>query len=144
MNMDRLRQLLKTYGASPDRWPDEDRDAARKLLAENPDARRWLSAEASLDEMLNTFEVDVPVELKHRILARIPETSNDMLDRLIDWIIPSRDHLWRPVVVAIIPLVAGIVIGGTVRIGDTADDADIWQEEIYVMALNADDAGVAQ
>ncbi|MBD3649467.1 MAG: hypothetical protein HUJ31_18900 [Pseudomonadales bacterium] len=145
MNKDRLRQLVSTYGASPARWPEEEREAAARFVEANPEVREALSREAALDELLDTFNVDVPHDLRNRILARIhDETSTDFADRLIDWIIPPRRYLWRPVLAAMVPLVTGIVLGGALRLEEAVDDADIWQEEIYVMALNFDETETRQ
>jgi hypothetical protein len=53
MSLDRLRALLEAYGADPDRWPPEERNAALALLAQTPEAQRWRDASARLDALLD-------------------------------------------------------------------------------------------
>lgn len=52
MSLARLRALLEAYGANPDHWPPEERDAALSLLAQSPEAQRWREASARLDGLL--------------------------------------------------------------------------------------------
>ncbi len=73
MSLARLRALLDAYGANPDRWPPEERDAGRALLAHSPQAQRWRDASAQLDAFLDLAPADVASPaLIERILAVTP------------------------------------------------------------------------
>lgn len=84
MTLQRLRQLLDAYGATPDRWPAEERAAALALLASSVEARAQRDAAARLDTLLDLAPVVPPsVELAARILTATPvqetraESSNE-------------------------------------------------------------------
>ena len=74
MPLARFRALLDAYGANPDRWPPEERDAARALLAQSPHAQRWRDASAQLDAILDLAPAGATASaLVERILAAAPE-----------------------------------------------------------------------
>jgi len=77
MSPERLRALLDAYGANPERWPPQEREAARTLLAQSPEARRWQDAGAQLDALLDRAPASIasPVLLE-RIVAALPEPGN--------------------------------------------------------------------
>jgi hypothetical protein len=73
MTLQRLQQLLDTYGAGPERWPAEDRAAALALLAHSAEARAQRDKAARLDALLDLAPVVHPsAELAARILAAAP------------------------------------------------------------------------
>jgi hypothetical protein len=73
MTLDRLGDLLDTYGAQPERWPDAERAAAVALVAASHDARARRDAAAALDAMLDRAPVMTPsAALADRILAGAP------------------------------------------------------------------------
>ncbi len=141
MEMERFEQLLAAYGASFQRWPAEERDAAQILLQSSEEARRLHAQTAALDRMLDAWQVEPPDDLRERILAQLPRTVRTPLDRFVDWLMPDMEHMgaqvWRPALVAAIPLLVGIILGSTLDIvSDGTDSPEVWQEEIYLMALN--------
>lgn len=70
MNAERLEQLIEAYGASPRRWPEAERAAAERLLAERPELRAGLAAAADLDHWLDTAPRPRPSTALHdRVLA---------------------------------------------------------------------------
>jgi len=77
MSLTRLRALLDAYGADPDRWPPEERDAGRALLARLPQAQRWQDASAQLDALLDRAPVVIASPaLVERVLAAAPQRAN--------------------------------------------------------------------
>lgn len=52
MALARFRTLIETYGASPERWPEAAREAARALLDRSPEAREARADAAVLDRVL--------------------------------------------------------------------------------------------
>jgi hypothetical protein len=59
MDIDLFSRLLETYGAALDRWPQDRRDAAARLLLSSAEARRKHAAAMRLDELLRLEHVDV-------------------------------------------------------------------------------------
>lgn len=73
MSLVRLQALLEAYGAKPERWPAEERDAARALLAQSPQAQRWRDVSAQLDAVLDLAPAHAPSPtLLERIVAAAP------------------------------------------------------------------------
>ena len=74
MTLARLRELLDAYGADPERWPQEERDAACALLAQSVQAQRRHEASARLDAVLNLAPAHAASPaLVERILAAVPQ-----------------------------------------------------------------------
>lgn len=69
MTLDRLRQILAAYGGDPDRWPDDERDAAEALIAASPVAREALAQEQALDAGLALAASEVPDDAVARLTA---------------------------------------------------------------------------
>ncbi len=70
MNAERLERLIEAYGAAPRRWPQDERAAAERLLAERPDLRAALQIEADLDHRLDAAPNPRPsMALHDRVLA---------------------------------------------------------------------------
>jgi hypothetical protein len=89
MTLQRLRQLLDAYGASPDRWPAEERAAAVALLADSVEVQSQRDAAACLDALLDLAPVVPPsTELAARVLAATPvqetqtESNHEPMRRL--------------------------------------------------------------
>ena len=62
MTMDRLNTLLDAYGASPSRWPAEEREAAEAMIAASDAARAVFAAAAHLDAMLDQAPAPPPAD----------------------------------------------------------------------------------
>ncbi|WP_157056008.1 hypothetical protein [Candidatus Burkholderia verschuerenii] len=61
MTPDRFRRLTEAYGASPERWPIAERDAAQALLdARDPQALAALADARALDGLLDAHAVAAP------------------------------------------------------------------------------------
>ena len=76
MTLARLGELLDAYGASPERWPPEEREAACALLAQSAEAQRRREASAQLDAILNLAPAHAASPaLLERILAAAPQPA---------------------------------------------------------------------
>jgi negative regulator of sigma E activity len=74
MTPERFRRITEAYGASPERWPRAERDAARALLdAREPEALAALADARALDGLLDAHAVAAPSDaLARRIIASAP------------------------------------------------------------------------
>jgi hypothetical protein len=75
MTPDRFRRMTESYGASPERWPAAERDAARALIEQrDPEALAALAEAQTLDRLLDAHAVAAPsTDLWRRIIGSAPK-----------------------------------------------------------------------
>lgn len=114
-----IAELLDRYGGDPTRWPAARARGAELTLAESPAAAREAQAARALDAWLEGLRRhEAPVGLEATIMDRVERLGRveglgrseptDSLERFLDWLTA---RLWRPVVVAALPVLAGLAIG---------------------------------
>jgi hypothetical protein len=93
----RLEEVIATYGADFDRWPEAEREAALSVLGRSAAAREQLKEAAQLDAVLDLLPPPpVSAQLEARILAAAPSTSiaaQEPSKKVIP--LPSRRHFPR-------------------------------------------------
>ena len=73
MTPERFVALLDSYGAAPDRWPEDERAAALALLSADPDASSAYERESLFDDLLTTSRAPLPsIALTQTVLAKAP------------------------------------------------------------------------
>ena len=72
LSADRFKAIVDAYGADPLHWPDAERDAALRFLAEDARAQAWLDEARALDALL-----DAGLEIAS------PEDEQAQLDRVL-------------------------------------------------------------
>lgn len=142
MNMtpDRFAQIVETFGSQPGRWPAEERVAAEACWHDSPQAQALLEEQARLEALLDALPVPAMPGLEQRVLRRAASLARDnLLDRALDWLLPHSDRLlawiWRPALVACLPLVCGIYMANFFSFGITGPEL-AWEEELSLLALN--------
>ena len=146
MKLERLREIIGSYGASEDNWPSDEKSAALSLLDDSAEARRLVSIEASLDTLLDAFEIPfdnrAQNSLKQKILAEI---EPGFLERVINWLTPEmetlRSSFWRPTLAATLPLLVGIAIGINFTDDTPAFEDFTESETFYLLAITGDSNG---
>ena len=84
MTLVRLCAILDAYGADPARWPADERDAALRLVARSPEARRHRDAAAILDDALDAGPTEAASPaLAARVLAAAPRPRRLRIGRLV-------------------------------------------------------------
>ena len=104
---DRVRALLEAYGADPQRWPADEREEARRLIAADP----LLAAEiAAFDTLLDALPAPLPNPALRVALKAIPERARfDWADRLFAlWPFGAP---WRPAAGLVAAALVGVVVG---------------------------------
>lgn len=149
MNIQKFRKLLGAYGTNSEVWPSADKETALRFLDVDPEAKSVVAEFRRLDEILNADMVTESSTLKMNILKQIQssnitgsdstssDTDTDLIARIWNWLAPQSNGalvIWRPAMVACIPLLAGIYLGTMM---DTSNDENLreWEEDIYVMGL---------
>lgn len=138
----RFARLLASYGADPVRWPDAERAAALSFLDDNVSARAMLREAMELDQWLQSPASQVPTfaGLEARLLQhRLPLATRSTLERLLAWLLPAHSfelgQLWRPLAVACLPLVIGLLVGFQVELVPEVY-ATTLEEELYLISLS--------
>ncbi|ABS62575.1 conserved hypothetical protein [Parvibaculum lavamentivorans DS-1] len=73
ITLERLAGILDAYGASPSRWPADERAAVEGLLAASAEARALLAAASRFDTLLDMAPAEAPSEaLVARLMAARP------------------------------------------------------------------------
>jgi hypothetical protein len=154
MNIQKFRKLIGAYGTNSEVWPSADKETALRFLDVDPEAKSVVAEFRRLDEILNADMVTESSTLKMNILKQIQssnitgsdstssdstrsDTDTDLIARIWKWLAPQSNGtlvIWRPAMVACIPLLAGIYLGTMM---DTSNDENLleWEEDIYVMGL---------
>lgn len=132
MTIDRVLELIETYGANVMAWPELEQDAAEAVISAHPDLfSEALNAARALDAAL-AFEAPInpDPELASRILADAPEEKKSPFSQLINW--TFRQRVRWPAGAVLSSLAIGVVGGyayasavpGTVSVtGDEAYDS---------------------
>lgn len=78
MSFERFEDLAETYGGEIARWPEGEREAARALLAAQPERLNpMLAAAAQLDRLLDIAPAQSPdAALLGRLIAAAPQPVN--------------------------------------------------------------------
>lgn len=113
MDDETFEHFLDRHGPDLERWPDDLAAGARSLVEHSARARAtFLEArelEAMLDDLLGA--VAAPLGLRRRVLANLPER-----EAWLEWLTV---RAWRPVALAMVPLVIGFGVGLNVAQGAT-------------------------
>jgi ferric-dicitrate binding protein FerR (iron transport regulator) len=106
MNLQQFNDHLDRHGAHLDAWPETERNAARQLLQRDPEAAAALRTAEAVDAHLARLRA-------HRapagLAARIAATTRHGVEG--GWLEALFRPLWRPALLALLPLVAGFVVG---------------------------------
>ena len=123
MNIERFKALVDAYGASPARWPADERAAALSFAETAAEARRLLHGEAALDRLLDAADtLPATRALEDRILAAFPQRPPRTSRR---WLAALPEH-WMPGAAIACSLALGLLVGaalpGLIGIGETGVD----------------------
>ena len=118
MNLERFTLIVESYGADSQQWPSNERAEALEFSSTSIDAVSLLDQERELDQHLALFEFPNSErsvrQIKMGIFSAIKPRR---LEQLLNWVLPDLDDLtrtlWRPTLVATMPLLLGVLIGLT-------------------------------
>lgn len=141
--LERLKALLDAYGASPDRWPTDERAGAEALLKSNSGAQVLAADTQRFDALLDTAPTVAPSpELYGRVLAAFDRIAAQpsvrrVVDRVAGIVWPGAP-LWQPSAALAVSLVAGLLLGVVSPLGSTTHIA---RSDMTVAMDAAPDAG---
>ena len=137
MNLERFTVIVESYGADSQQWPSNERAEALEFSSTSIDAVSLIDQERELDQHLALFEFPNSERSVRRIKMGIFSALKlRRLEQLLNWVLPDFDDLtrtlWRPTLVATMPLLLGVVIGLTLS-NDTYELSP--EEELSVLAF---------
>lgn len=142
MKIEEFTKIIETCGSESTHWPAELRDECADFMANNPAARTLINRQWELDKLLNQITVPVFPELESRVLnQQLPPRKGSLSNQVLAWVLPENGfgkQIWRPAMLACLPLVFGIVIGNffSFGIGLENDGFAYWDDELTMLSLN--------
>jgi hypothetical protein len=120
MTHDRFMQILEAYGADPQRWPADERDAANSFAKLHPELiMAAVKLERELDTLLGSAEIVPGALLQARIMREFP--------------VPTAGWTWRAPLATAAALLIGVALGFTS--GDLTRTTDT-SETLYADAFS--------
>jgi hypothetical protein len=141
MNQTEFEDLLNCHGSDLTKWPEPFRTAAHEALGENPTWFILVESAESLEQKLDSYlmtsvdlvdlEQEILKQTVHKKTMRQLETHQQpLLDQFLNWLLPEK-NLWRPALVACLPIMMGLSIGLSMNI----DDSFTLEEELSLTGL---------
>ena len=132
----RLRAIVEAYGANPELWPAEERNAVGDLVSSS-EARAWLEAESRVDAWLaDEPELAPSADLLRRV-AEIPlrHEARPASARPASWIWPF-GRLRNAIAVATAAAAVGLAVGMVTDV--SSDDGGDVYDDLSSLALGVD------
>ena len=142
MTIEEFTRIVETYGSQSSRWPMSVRDDCLGFLANNAEAQDLANQHEELEKLMNQIAAPVFPELESRILSQsLPEQGRSTIDQLLEWLLPANSfgkQIWRPAMLACLPLFFGIIIGNYFSFGIDleSDGFAYWEDELTMISLN--------
>lgn len=105
MNDEKAKNILQTFGANAQRWPDDVKDDMASWVNAQSAENQVLAQEKNLDSKLDSYQVSGPsAHLVQSILDKITLSDQITLRRFFQPVIPKTSFL-------MLTLILGIIIG---------------------------------
>jgi len=141
MTLEEFTKIVAIYGSDTEAWPIVVRDDCKALIADSSEARTLIKQQQELDRLMDQLAAPEFPDLEARVLNQtLPDRSGSAIDSLMDWLLPENNFgkmLWRPVMIACLPLVFGILLGNFFSFGVfiIADEYEYWEDELTMLSL---------
>lgn len=112
MTKDRVRELLAAYGADAERWPEAEREPARRLAASDPGLASEIAEAAALDALLDAMPVPAPSPALRVRLKAIPDRAPARWAERLSALWPFGAP-WRPAAGLVAAALVGVLVGFT-------------------------------
>lgn len=112
MTPDRFATLIDAYGASPERWPASERQAALAYLEATPAARTLVAEAARLDALLDRLELpSARIDLARITAVAQEPAANVLAFRPRARALPQRFRHWARAGALAAAGICGLVVG---------------------------------
>ena len=130
LDAERLRAVVESYGANPERWPAGDRQAYEKLVSDAGEPA-WLDEARRLDALLDEAPDIAPSPALLRRVAEIPARHATGAS---GWIWPL-GRLRTLVALGAMAAAMGLVVGMTTTESAASDDGGEEWDDLSALAL---------
>jgi hypothetical protein len=114
VSLERFAVLVESYGASPESWPEDEREGALRLLDQSTEAVRMHQEAQALDLWLDAApDVEPSAALQARVLDAAPKpeaTWSERWSRVIATVWPF-GPTWQPATALAAAAVLGLTFG---------------------------------
>lgn len=123
MNLQNFEAGLDRWGADLHAWPAQDQASALALMARSGEARLQAERARNIETALSESAIShrAPGDLAARILkdSRLVESTGleDPFSGFIAWL---KAALWRPALLAVLPLAVGFALGASSSVDEDA------------------------
>lgn len=140
MNRQDFIRLIEEQGSDPKNWPAGLRKQIDLLLAKDPQAAGALAEYQELNSLLLNIPAPDFSQLTSQIANQeLPEQDVSALDALMNWLFPAAGPglVWRPALLACLPLVFGVVMSNYFTFGVGTDQLQQnWIDELAMLSLS--------
>lgn len=140
MKLTDFKNIIDTFGAQPEGWPEDIRESCQALLLRSDEAQLFLAEQSELDQLLGRLKPPAFTGLEQRILNQALPPQQTWIDNLLAWMVPDgfSVQLWRPALVACLPLMVGIVVGNYFSFGVSDQELalEYWDDELALLSFN--------
>ena len=112
LSQTRAQEILNAYGATPERWPEEERQALVELLAQSPELQTIQKTAIELDNLLDAWQPQTAPDTDTLIRSLPAQTrpKKSWHDQLTAFFLP-KPMSWRQGFLAGAPLLLGFIWG---------------------------------
>jgi len=136
MTETRLLEIIASYGAKPERWPEEERAAALLALESSTEARRAMRDEAGLDSLLGSYDAPPSTLALQTRIAAIPEQRPARLADILRDFWPF-GAIWQPASGLALAAVIGVMVGIGLPQEDFSASASTADTEAFAAVIAA-------
>lgn len=140
MNRQDFKRLIEEQGTDPKSWPAELRKQIDLLLVKDPQAASVLAEYQELNSLLLNIPAPDFKQLANQIATQdLPAQDVSTLDAIMNWLFPYAGSglVWRPALLACLPLVFGVVMSNYFTFGIGTDQLQQnWNDELAMLSLS--------
>ncbi|MDX1491466.1 MAG: hypothetical protein R3332_09270 [Pseudohongiellaceae bacterium] len=137
---ERFSTIVEAYGTDASKWPASEREAAKAYMLANPQAMQLFEEYRALEQLLDEHTIPSLALIEKRVIAKLEASSQKSLtEAFIDWLLPHSERLftslWRPALVASLPLIFGVYLSNFYSFGIDSETYMSMEEELYMLSL---------
>jgi len=131
--------LLEAKGCAREDWPEQELVQIENLLGSDPLACEALRQHEELEQLLQDLPCPDMSHLRLKVAQQsLPEREVSLIEAALNWLFPNSGSslVWRPALLACLPLVFGMAMGNYFNFGISSDSLlEDWDDELAMISL---------